>query len=68
MADHKDNPQDIAAVTESAAYSQCIAELTDWLGTAKIALQVCLQHSTSVLAGSALAGSSVPPLVPSEQV
>ena len=40
MTDHKDNPQDIAAVTESAAYSQCIAELTDWLGTAKIALQV----------------------------
>lgn len=45
MADHKDNPQDIAAVTESAAYSQCIAELTDWLGTAKIALQVLSDSS-----------------------
>lgn len=40
IADHRHNAQDIAAVTESAAFSQCIAELTDWLGSAKIALQV----------------------------
>ena len=32
--------QDVALITEGAAYSQCIAELTDWLGSAKIALQV----------------------------
>jgi len=34
--------QDISVITEGAAYSQSIAELTDWLGSAKIALQV--QH------------------------
>ena len=32
--------QDVAVISEGAAYSQCIAELTDWLGSAKIALQV----------------------------
>lgn len=31
--------QDISVITEGAAYSQSIAELTDWLGSAKIALQ-----------------------------
>lgn len=31
---------DVAIISEGAAYSQCIAELTDWLGSAKIALQV----------------------------
>ena len=32
--------QDVALISEGAAYSQCIAELTDWLGSSKIALQV----------------------------
>ncbi len=41
--------QDISVITEGAAYSQSIAELTDWLGSAKIALQVRLpQHMSSV--------------------
>lgn len=31
--------QDVNVITEGAAFSQCIAELTDWLGSAKIALQ-----------------------------
>ena len=42
--------QDVAIISEGAAYSQCIAELTDWLGSAKIALQVKIQSaSTSVI-------------------
>ena len=36
--------QDISVITEGAAYSQSIAELTDWLGSAKIALQVSTCH------------------------
>ncbi len=39
--------QDISVITEGAAYSQSIAELTDWLGSAKIALQVSLPHHIS---------------------
>ena len=39
--------QDISVITEGAAYSQSIAELTDWLGSAKIALQVRLPHHMS---------------------
>ena len=32
--------QEVTPIAEGAAYSQSIAELTDWLGCAKIALQV----------------------------
>ena len=42
--------QDVAVISEGAAYSQCIAELTDWLGSAKIALQVL--HTFLVLDSS----------------
>lgn len=46
---------DVAIISEGAAYSQCIAELTDWLGSAKIALQgtkACLGWDREAQGGS----------------
>ena len=49
--------QDISVITEGAAYSQTIAELTDWLGSAKIALQVRLRQNMHTMLHGRLAAA-----------
>ena len=49
--------QDISVITEGAAYSQTIAELTDWLGSAKIALQVRLRQNMHITLHGRLAAA-----------